>query len=76
MRERLGEILPARFRIAWELEQDWTSRQAFEDHENGPIFQHWPAEHLDLFVQNAGGLYVSAEFADRFAGFVRGEAIG
>ncbi|MFI6445956.1 putative quinol monooxygenase [Kitasatospora sp. NPDC050543] len=54
----------------------WTSRQAFDDHRTGKIFTDWLEKHLDLFVQNDNRLYVSAEFADRFAGFVRGAAIG
>ncbi|MGW0943799.1 putative quinol monooxygenase [Streptomyces sp. NPDC002623] len=54
----------------------WKDRQAFDDHRVGPVFTNWLAQHLDLFVLNGGKLYVSAEFADRFAGFVRQEAIG
>ncbi|PWG13561.1 hypothetical protein DF268_10075 [Streptomyces sp. V2] len=54
----------------------WKDRKAFDDHRDGKLFQDWLAQHLHLFVQNGGKLYVSAEFADRFTGFVRGEAIG
>ncbi|MET9734800.1 antibiotic biosynthesis monooxygenase [Streptomyces sp. NPDC006458] len=54
----------------------WKDRKAFDDHRTGPVFTKWLADHLHLFVQNDGKLYVSAEFADRFAGFVRKEAIG
>jgi quinol monooxygenase YgiN len=54
----------------------WTDRKAFDEHRNGPIFTQWLQKYLDLFVQNDGKLYVSAEFADRFAGFVRGAAVG
>ncbi|WP_406276920.1 antibiotic biosynthesis monooxygenase [Nocardia sp. NBC_00881] len=54
----------------------WTNRQAFEDHRTGEIFTKWLEKHLHLFVCNDGKLYVSAEFANRFAGFVRGTAVG
>ncbi|MDX3380574.1 antibiotic biosynthesis monooxygenase [Streptomyces niveiscabiei] len=54
----------------------WKDRKAFDDHRDGKLFQDWLAKHLHLFVRNGGKLYVSAEFADRFTGFVRGEAIG
>ncbi|MCX5214326.1 antibiotic biosynthesis monooxygenase [Kitasatospora sp. NBC_00240] len=54
----------------------WTDRQAFEAHRKGKIFTDWLEKYLHLFVQNDGKLYVSAEFADRFAGFVRGAAVG
>jgi quinol monooxygenase YgiN len=54
----------------------WTDRKAFDDHRNGPIFTQWLQKYLHLFVQNDDRLYLSAEFANRFAGFVRGEAIG
>ena len=54
----------------------WKDRKAFDDHRDGKLFQDWLAKHLDLFVKIDGRLYVSAEFADRFAGFVRKEAIG
>lgn len=54
----------------------WKDRQAFDAHRTGPVFTKWLDQHLDLFVQNDGKLYVSAEFADRFAGFVRPEAVG
>jgi quinol monooxygenase YgiN len=54
----------------------WTNREAFEAHRDGKIFTQWPAKHLHLFVRNDDKLYVSAEFANRFAGFVRGTAAG
>lgn len=54
----------------------WKDRKAFDDHRTGPVFTKWLADNLELFVQNDGRLYVSAEVADRFAGFVRSEAIG
>ncbi len=54
----------------------WKDRQAFEHHRDGKLFQDWLARNLDLFVRNGEKLYVSAEFADRFTGFVRGEAVG
>ncbi|MEU0248320.1 antibiotic biosynthesis monooxygenase [Streptomyces sp. NPDC006235] len=53
----------------------WKDRKAFEAHRDGRIFQDWLANNLHLFVQNSGKLYVSAEFADRFTGFVRKEAV-
>lgn len=54
----------------------WKDRRAFEEHRDGPLFQDWLAKHLDLFVTNNGRLYVSAQFVDRFAGFVRKQAMG
>lgn len=54
----------------------WKDRAAFDEHRKGPVFTQWLAQHLHLFVQNDEKLYVSAEFADRFAGFVRKEATG
>ncbi|MCC3331825.1 putative quinol monooxygenase [Nocardia abscessus] len=54
----------------------WKDREAFEAHRKGSIFTKWLADNLHLFVCNDGKLYVSAEFADRFAGFVRGAAVG
>lgn len=53
----------------------WTDRQAFNDHRNGTIFTQWLKKHLHLFVRNDNNLYVSAEFANRFAGFIRPEAV-
>lgn len=54
----------------------WTSRRAFDEHRHGKVFTEWLDKHIDLFVRNDDRLYVSAEFANRFAGFVRGAAIG
>jgi quinol monooxygenase YgiN len=54
----------------------WTDRAAFDEHRTGSIFSGWLKNNLHLFQQNDGRLYVNAEFAQRFAGFVRAAAAG
>jgi quinol monooxygenase YgiN len=50
----------------------WPDRAAFEKHLEGPVFKEWLASHLDLFLtDDSGGLFVTAEFIDRRAGFIR-----
>ena len=53
----------------------WPDRAAFQKHLDGPVFRDWIAEHLDLFLtDDGGGLFVTAEFIDRQAGFIRPSA--
>jgi len=55
----------------------WPSRKEFQDHLDGPVFQGWKKDHLHLFLPNSNGdLFVTAEFMDRIAGYVRDEAVG
>lgn len=55
----------------------WPDRAAFQQHLDGPVFKDWIAEYLDLFLtDDSGGLFVTAEFIDRHAGFVRPAAQG
>ena len=50
----------------------WPDRAAFERHLDGPVFRTWIAQYLDLFLtDDSGGLFVTGEFIDRRAGFVR-----
>jgi Dyp-type peroxidase family len=50
----------------------WPDQAAFEQHLNGPVFQEWKGKHLDLFLTNSNGdLFVTSEFMDRRAGFIR-----
>ncbi|MGA2836600.1 MAG: antibiotic biosynthesis monooxygenase family protein [Acidimicrobiales bacterium] len=50
----------------------WPDRTAFERHLHGPVFTKWIVRYLDLFLTgNDGTLYVSAEFIDRQAGYIR-----
>ena len=50
----------------------WPDRAAFQQHLDGPVFKDWIAEYLDLFLtDDSGGLFVSGEFIDRRAGFIR-----
>ncbi|MFG2820929.1 GMC family oxidoreductase [Kitasatospora sp. NPDC048365] len=57
LRERLGEILPAQFRIAWELEQDPepTNRVTIDDRYKDALGNHRPVIHYDLspYVRDA-----------------------
>jgi choline dehydrogenase-like flavoprotein len=50
LRERLGEILPRQFRIAWELEQDPepTNRVTIDDRFLDALGNHRPVIHYDL----------------------------
>jgi len=53
----------------------WPDRAAFQKHLDGPVFKGWIAEHLDLFLtDDSGGLFVTGEFIDRRAGFIRPSA--
>ena len=55
----------------------WPDQAAFERHLHGPVFQEWKDKHLDLFLTNSGGdLFVTSEFMDRRAGFIRTEGGG
>lgn len=54
----------------------WKDRAAFDSHRYGDVFTNWLEQHLHLFVRNDDNLYVSPQFAERFAGFVRGDATG
>lgn len=50
----------------------WPDRAAFQRHLDGPVFKQWIAKYLDLFLtDDSGGLFVSGEFIDRRAGFIR-----
>ena len=50
----------------------WDNKEAFDKHLVGPVFKDWPEKHIDLFVIGDGGsLYVSSEFVDHKAGFIR-----
>jgi quinol monooxygenase YgiN len=50
----------------------WADRAAFDKHLHGPVFQQWIAKYLPLFLlDDSGGLFVTAEFIDRRAGFIR-----
>lgn len=50
----------------------WPDRAAFQKHLDGPVFKDWIAKHVDLFLtDDSGGLFVTAEFIDRRAGFIR-----
>jgi quinol monooxygenase YgiN len=50
----------------------WPDQAAFEQHLSGPVFQEWLTKHLDLFrTNNRGDLFVTSEFLDRRAGFIR-----
>lgn len=50
LRQRLGEILPRQFRIAWELEQDPqpTNRVTIDDRYKDALGNHRPVIHYDL----------------------------
>jgi quinol monooxygenase YgiN len=48
---------------------------AFQEHLNGPIFSGWRAKYLNLFLTNAGNLFVLAEYLDRQTGFVRDQMV-
>jgi quinol monooxygenase YgiN len=55
----------------------WPDQAAFEQHLHGPVFQGWLQKHLDLFLTNdSGGLFVTGEFMQRRAGYVRQAATG
>jgi quinol monooxygenase YgiN len=55
----------------------WPDRAAFQQHLDGPVFKNWIAKHVDLFLtDDSGGLFVTGEFIDRQAGFVRPAATG
>lgn len=55
----------------------WPDRAAFEEHLDGPVFSQWIAKYLDLFLtDDSGALFVTAEFLDRRAGYVRPAADG
>lgn len=50
----------------------WPDRAAFQEHLDGPVFKGWVAQYLDLFLtDDHGELFVSGEFIDRRAGFIR-----
>jgi hypothetical protein len=50
----------------------WPSRAAFDRHLDGQVFSSWTAKYLDLFLtDDRGGLFVTSEFLDQQAGFVR-----
>lgn len=50
----------------------WADRAAFDKHLHGPVFQQWIAKYLPLFLlDDSGGLFVTAEFIDRRAGYIR-----
>ncbi|MGA9679154.1 MAG: antibiotic biosynthesis monooxygenase family protein [Mycobacterium sp.] len=50
----------------------WPDQPAFEQHLRGPVFQQWKTKYLDLFLTNSNGdLFVTSEFMDRRAGFIR-----
>lgn len=50
----------------------WPDRDAFQKHLDGPVFKDWIAKYLELFLtDDSGGLFVTGEFLDRHAGFVR-----
>ena len=53
----------------------WPDRAAFQQHLDGPVFKDWIGKYLDLFLtDDSGGLFVTAEFIDRRAGFIRPQA--
>jgi hypothetical protein len=55
----------------------WPNRKAFQDHRDGPVFQDWLKKHLHLFLtNNSDDLFVTAEFMQRRAGYVRRAATG
>jgi quinol monooxygenase YgiN len=47
------------------------SYAAFEKHLNGPVFQDWLKKYQSLFLTNAGGLFVTSEWLERIAGYIR-----
>jgi quinol monooxygenase YgiN len=55
----------------------WPDRDAFQKHLDGPVFKTWIAKYLDLFLtDDSGGLFVTGEFMDRQAGYIRPAATG
>lgn len=55
----------------------WPDRAAFARHLDGPVFSSWSAKYADLFLtDDSGRLFVTGEFLDRQAGFVRPAATG
>lgn len=49
----------------------WSSKEDFDKHRKGPVFSAWLTKYIDLFLTNDGRLYVSAEFVNPLAGFIR-----
>jgi choline dehydrogenase-like flavoprotein len=63
LRERLGEILPCQFRIAWELEQDPepTNRVTIDDRYKDAFGNHRPVIHYDMSEYMRASLPWAAE---------------
>jgi quinol monooxygenase YgiN len=53
----------------------FTNYAAFEKHLNGPVFQDWLKKYQDLFLLNNGNLFVTSEWLDRIAGYIRPELL-
>lgn len=53
----------------------WPDREAFQQHLDGPVFKEWSKKYARLFLtDDSGGLFVTGEFINRQAGFVRPSA--
>lgn len=53
----------------------WANRDDFDKHLNGPVFKGWIGKNVHLFLtDDSGDLFVTGEFLDRQAGFIRATA--
>lgn|SRR5215813_3196323 len=53
----------------------FASKQAFQKHLNGPIFQNWLKKYKGLFLTNNDNLFVLAEWLKREVGYVRPQMV-
>ncbi len=53
----------------------FTDYAAFEKHLHGPVFQNFLKKYGDLFLMNNGNLFVTSEWLDRIAGYIRPELL-
>jgi quinol monooxygenase YgiN len=53
----------------------YASKKAFKKHVEGPIFTKFVKDNGQLFIQSEGKPYVTVEFMNREAGFIRKQLI-